>query len=150
MLINEFLIKIDKNGLFERDESILTKLMNMFLNSNYRYQPLHLAIDYAILFLDNQVDINNTTDEEKIKMIGNSNIYSKEFNSNLVNILINEEMHNNESRFDNEEHDFIERIKSILNIDSEYEFDVYEELLNLLIEAENILGYENNVSILER
>lgn len=143
MIAEEILILEDRNGLFERDIRVLEYLMNKFVNLGSTYTNKELAIDYANLYLDsNYAEVGYYyNQEEKMFYLRQQ---TKNWSDTVIKILENlfslNRSVNKLLELDIDEVELIRRVRSILGLNQDYEFNLREELVRVSSIAYEQLG----------
>jgi len=143
MIAEEILILEDRNGLFERDLRVLEYLMNKFVNLGSTYTNKELAIDYANLYLDsNYAEVGYYyNQEEKMFYLRQQ---TKNWSDTVIKVLENlfslNRSVNKLLELDIDEVELIRRVRSILGLNQDYEFNLREELVRVSSIAYEQLG----------
>lgn len=143
MIAEEILILEDRNGLFERDLRVLEYLMNKFVNLGSTYTNKELAIDYANLYLDsNYAEVGYYyNQEEKMFYLKQQ---TKNWSDTVIKVLENlfslNRSVNKLLELDIDEVELIRRVRSILGLNQDYEFNLREELVRVSSIAYEQLG----------
>ena len=150
MIAEEILILEDRNGLFERDLRVLEYLMNKFVNLGSTYTNKELAIDYANLYLDsNYAEVGYFyNQEEKMFYLRQQ---TKNWSDTVIKVLENlfslNRSVNKLLELDIDEVELIRRVRSILGLNQDYEFNLREELVRVSNVAYEQLGLSSNYFI---